>query len=260
MEGDRLRPIIFSEDFIFQSTPSAWRETSSASQISTWKSFQSTPSAWRETLLQRDAFHNVFNFNPLPPHGGRLLFDTEIGKFVLISIHSLRMEGDPIDGFPETVCVFISIHSLRMEGDTEHRCSSECDCYFNPLPPHGGRHCAVFRRFLLSLFQSTPSAWRETCVCWCFRRIVQFQSTPSAWRETDRPTVAFSPIRYFNPLPPHGGRPHCSAIALAIPGFQSTPSAWRETEYITYLNSLTEFQSTPSAWRETRCSLSSSCP
>ena len=56
-----------------------------------------------------------------------------------ISIHSLRMEGDKKGG---TVIgwIDISIHSLRMEGDVL---------------------CLVqFVKY--SLFQSTPSAWRET--------------------------------------------------------------------------------------------------
>ena len=56
--------------------------------------FQSTPSAWRETG----------NLSPDPDSS------------CLISIHSLRMEGD------ETLLIVkkkidISIHSLRMEGD-----------------------------------------------------------------------------------------------------------------------------------------------
>ena len=56
--------------------------------------FQSTPSAWRETA--------AIDFP---------------GEGVNISIHSLRMEGDVVAG----------AHLVR-------------DMYFNPLPPHGGRH------------------------------------------------------------------------------------------------------------------------
>ena len=56
-----------------------------------------------------------------------------------ISIHSLRMEGDNLS---KLSCreVIISIHSLRMEGDF------------------------IYLFLILSkiLFQSTPSAWRET--------------------------------------------------------------------------------------------------
>ena len=55
-------------------------------------------------------------FNPLPPHGGRLSYVSDIPSCVTISIHSLRMEGDTSSGyaFPGK---YISIHSLRMEGD-----------------------------------------------------------------------------------------------------------------------------------------------
>ena len=58
-----------------------------------------------------------------------------------ISIHSLRMEGDE-HRFLLFGKLLISIHSLRMEGDLV---ASLADS-----PP--------------AAFQSTPSAWRETCV------------------------------------------------------------------------------------------------
>ena len=78
--------------------------------------FQSTPSAWRET---------------------RTIVVPLTSK--LISIHSLRMEGDgeKTRGRRKPV---ISIHSLRMEGDIAYLNSlTENDPNFNPLPPHGGR-------------------------------------------------------------------------------------------------------------------------
>ena len=55
--------------------------------------FQSTPSAWRETRITDS------------PEG-----------VLIISIHSLRMEGDRVENM--NVCI---------------------RNYFNPLPPHGGR-------------------------------------------------------------------------------------------------------------------------
>ena len=102
------------------------------------------------------------HFNPLPPHGGRLynfddVFCVELfqstpsawretkafQKFIClyqhISIHSLRMEGD-FFCTSHSLHPFISIHSLRMEGD-------------QTSVPQGRRQ---------GLFQSTPSAWRET--------------------------------------------------------------------------------------------------
>ena len=81
--------------------------------------------------------------------------------FEEISIHSLRMEGDgyAVNGITSN---HISIHSLRMEGDLV-----------------SAKENQIFR-----VFQSTPSAWRETVaeVYFCL------------W------------LWYFNPLPPHGGR------------------------------------------------------
>ena len=63
-----------------------------------------------------------------------------------ISIHSLRMEGDKC-GKTNSYSILISIHSLRMEGD-------------------GSKLTAPRRK---AIFQSTPSAWRETrrsVGCW----------------------------------------------------------------------------------------------
>ena len=103
--------------------------------------FQSTPSAWRETTIPMFFFvpetisiHSLRmegdqpssrlspgfrDFNPLPPHGGRPLL-----------VH--------ING----VLFVISIHSLRMEGDCRHRYLKALQIHFNPLPPHGGRPSA----------------------------------------------------------------------------------------------------------------------
>ena len=145
--------------------------------------------------------------------------------------------------------------------------------YFNPLPPHGGRHAGKYVALDIVLFQSTPSAWRETVsekaagishrfqsTPSAWRETIQtytalptdeFQSTPSAWRETDSASRIFSPSSHFNPLPPHGGRQNDSGYTLVPNEFQSTPSAWRETIYDRIVGSKSTFQSTPSAWRET---------
>ena len=58
----------------------------------------------------------INDFNPLPPHGGRLVQNSPVPEIQKISIHSLRMEGDAIVNRP----VLVSRD-------------------FNPLPPHGGR-------------------------------------------------------------------------------------------------------------------------
>ena len=163
--------------------------------------------------MEGDAFFSdsgalMLDFNPLPPHGGRRHF-----LFHLLQ-HLEHFNPLPPHGgrriFPE---VYI------MESS-----------YFNPLPPHGGRHNPLKQAIFFQTFQSTPSAWRETIGSLSHIYIVlSFQSTPSAWRET---RVGILPVtarkisihslrmegditivlcgyfkRYFNPLPPHGGRP-----------------------------------------------------
>ena len=149
------------------------------------KVFQSTPSAWRETDSESTHENEEQNFNPLPPHGGRPQFYLSSFSRGEISIHSLRMEGDDIGRKRHTQDLKISIHSLRMEGDvaevyfclwlwyfnplpphggrpgkTIHQ--SGHNAYFNPLPPHGGRHSLLNSSAGIWAFQSTPSAWRET--------------------------------------------------------------------------------------------------
>ena len=50
------------------------------------------PHGGRRTTLGRCL--GRFDFNPLPPHGGRLVTVNDNFSAQLISIHSLRMEGD----------------------------------------------------------------------------------------------------------------------------------------------------------------------
>ena len=145
--------------------------------------FQSTPSAWRETRTGTRRRTGTRHFNPLPPHGGRPLHSIDLRQVCNISIHSLRMEGDPIS------CIRWAYRP-----------------HFNPLPPHGGRPVCPHVFLLSDIFQSTPSAWRETIVIIFIIAAGIFQSTPSAWRETKEPAQEITEIRDFNPLPPHGGR------------------------------------------------------
>ena len=146
----------------FQSTPSVWRETVFSVFYGKILPFQSTPSVWRET--QRATAQCLT---------------------VLISIHSLRVEGDvQFKVFPLQVIQFQSTPSVWRE-TVMH----------------------IFGNMLPCLFQSTPSVWRETG--WTYvppppppisihsLRVegdfqspstmslpALFQSTPSVWRET----------------------------------------------------------------------------
>ncbi len=237
----------------FQSTPSAWRETRIYNvDFYILPLFQSTPSAWRETMrtitspnnkhisinsllmevaIMLDCKHTaVFVFQSTPSAWRETLGSRISVDRTNISIHSLRMEGDATIAFARDLCLlfqstpsawretdydhtlypdsYISIHSLRMEGDQFVLLFRDIrNIHFNPLPPHGGRLLSAVFMTILSVFQSTPSAWRETVLVEVSLTRIPFQSTPSAWRETN-----------------------CAVFRrFLLSLFQSTPSAWRET-------------------------------
>ena len=79
--------------------------------------FQSTPSAWRETtdLFSFRLLMNI-SIHSLRMEGDCIYYSTLVTHF--ISIHSLRMEGDSAMEYLIQLGI-ISIHSLRMEGDSK---------------------------------------------------------------------------------------------------------------------------------------------
>ena len=185
MEGDQLAIRSGQYKKLFQSTPSAWRETEQVTDDRLSRNPISIHSLRMEGDFDRGVTSaTVSHFNPLPPHGGRPS---------TVKIPSWRYE--------------ISIHSLRMEGDGNAADNPASERYFNPLPPHGGRLSAIDILVFPTEFQSTPSAWRETLNFGLGCDIIDisihslrmegdglegkaffmrflFQSTPSAWRET----------------------------------------------------------------------------
>ena len=156
-----LVPYQIAEQLVFQSTPSAWRETKKGGTVIGWIDI-----SIHSLRMEGDNLRNCLDdthehFNPLPPHGGRLWDEmpsvagrtfqstpsawreTEHllrrNRQLLISIHSLRMEGD---------CVLVVIYKLMLHfnplpphGGRQHNCGNTSRGYFdfNPLPPHGGR-------------------------------------------------------------------------------------------------------------------------
>ena len=80
----------------------------------------------------------VGNFNPLPPHGGRLL--PTLHQFGHQKFQSTPSAWRETTGTPKRLSyTAISIHSLRMEGDVSDNQFRQTKRHFNPLPPHGGR-------------------------------------------------------------------------------------------------------------------------
>ena len=193
----------------------------------TSKPFQSTPSVWRETL----------------------------------------------QSFCDSPQGWISIHSLRVEGDSILRSAQPAGSNFNPLPPCGGRQIIEPELFDRVQFQSTPSVWRETIdYARCSNlssisihslrvegdlrshatRMRHTISIHSLRVEGDNAWLRLSDtMRYFNPLPPCGGRRWWSHWCRHTQKFQSTPSVWRETTGRIEDRKRDKFQSTPSVWRET---------
>ena len=215
---------------LFQSTPSAWRETQGRPAIYR-RSFISIHSLRMEgdftTVI---AFYFGTHFNPLPPHGGRQNDLTIVNTALVISIHSLRMEGDLSLFSKHFTNIHISIHSLRMEGDAGVVVTLIGFCIsIHSLRMEGDvRIPTTTARVLLISIHSLRMEGDSD-----IEEMIRHE-------------------KYFNPLPPHGGRRTIGNLDANCGRFQSTPSAWRETATCTrVLHILSRFQSTPSAWRET---------
>ena len=190
-EGDIQQGAVCVHLFRFLSTPSARRATEPpARRTGMLRIFLSTPSARRAT------------------RGGNL-----DRLCVVISIHALREEGDPLrvyspDGrfdfyprpprggrrggrrgnpLPES----ISIHALREEGDRRRASRLRRGNYFYPRPPRGGRRPT----------RTTTSA------------AIGFLSTPSARRATQLHAEGTESTGNFYPRPPRGGRRCCLGTA-----------------------------------------------
>ena len=258
------RPICSRADTMFrkfQSTPSAWRETTSTAFTFSVSDFNPLPPhggrrelggyKWKNgdfnplpphggRLRGRHPGHQTTDyFNPLPPHGGRLRENSSPGGgLVFQSTPSAWRETPYFAQIPAEE--FISIHSLRMEGDASSWIALRRKLNFNPLPPHGGRPGTGAGQPLGILFQSTPSAWRET-----FSGIVLISrpnisihslrmegdntmrektrnfgiSIHSLRMEGDLCNCNFLPhTNHFNPLPPHGGRLVFTSHSQTLPG------------------------------------------
>ena len=171
----------------------------------------------------------------------------------LISIHSLRVEGDTFSNFliliqlrfqstpsvwRETMSstlsdtktiVFQSTPSVWRETVPFTTLASGAK-NFNPLPPCGGRHpeqLDLEQEEKISIHSLRVEG--DVPVVGILQFGLRFQSTPSVWRETSVLVFLRSYAGNFNPLPPCGGRPPRHDPPVITMPFQSTPSVWRET-------------------------------
>ena len=172
----------------------------------TWK-FQSTPSTRRETIrgntyyaLDNISIHSlhtegdnnrsfknliIINFNPLPPHGGRLVESPRSEQNLSFqSTPSTRRETlIPWRFFPGNY----HFNPLPPHGGRPAETGGEIATAinFNPLPPHGGRRT---NKLPYSLRESISihSLHTEGDKIYYYHTLLQksFQSTPSTRRET----------------------------------------------------------------------------
>ena len=146
--------------------------------------FQSTPSTRRETDFESLFYKTSEHFNPLPPHGGRLMIFTALAN----------------------AAIFQSTPSTRRETCTAYKILVSTPSHFNPLPPHGGRQQCTNPHFRGIIFQSTPSTRRETMGSISNNHTFHI-SIHSLHTEGDLDNVSTLHFAsHFNPLPPHGGR------------------------------------------------------
>ena len=101
--------------------------------------FQSTPSVGRETYNALWVILHAFRFQSTPSVGRETRYEGKKMPWDIISIHSLRGEGDAFGSWVYLIGSCISIHSLRGEGDARKQYYNVCVDDFNPLPPWGGR-------------------------------------------------------------------------------------------------------------------------
>ena len=146
-----------------------------------------------------------------------------------ISIHSLRMEGDPDTPAPTAAGkTFQSTPSVWRETCRGFPIRPP-KLYFNPLPPYGGRlSCLMMVQFFVYFNPLPPYGGRHVDLGDGAVRIDHFNPLPPYGGRLS--VRLHSEIPYhFNPLPPYGGRLIRSYRFIWTAVFQSTPSVWRET-------------------------------
>ena len=179
----------------------------------------------------------------------------------LISIHALRVEGDP--GLGDIINAFMNFYPRPPGGGRHHIGRIRCAVYyFYPRPPGGGRR----RRILTTFFRKGISihALRvEGDFLSCFYPprfpTISIHALRVEGDSDDR--APHQACGYFYPRPPGGGRPGnrwfnelkygISIHALRVEGdrerrcdlerrarFLSTPSGWRATFFKIFLKNL----------------------
>ena len=137
--GWRKIAVVHFSSRLFQSTPSVWRVTRVfLNAVYILQVFQSTPSVWRVTENTYVIKLPRSDFNPHPPCGGWLILVFKNSVTPVISIHTLRVEGDSLMPFCESFASNFNPHPPC--GGWRFNSRKKCTFagYFNPHPPCGG--------------------------------------------------------------------------------------------------------------------------
>ena len=215
------------------------RDNSSRLNSPTPTKFQSTLPAWGETWPTAWVRPPAKDFNPLSPHGERLLKGvkaTKIKKFQ----STLPAWGETIRRICTGGLTIISIHSPRMGRDTPTWGWEFIRENFNPLSPHGERpNCGAKMDGEGDISIHSPRMGRDYMVVYNKTRRKNFNPLSPHGERRLMPRTAYphkiisihSPrmgrdqsgqhqffqLADFNPLSPHGERPYCC-------GSHSSPS------------------------------------
>ena len=198
-------------------------------------------------------------------------------KWIAISIHALRVEGDAGQTGEHTETSHF--YPRPPGGGRPGRVAGDCESSdFYPRPPGGGRHTAFIKTEApTDEFLSTPSGWRATTFHTLFHGCNSGISIHALRVEGDFPIgIPTSKSRSISihALRVEGDHFHVCALvevaisihALRVEGdltgrskkartrrFLSTPSGWRATVSAFTLKAANLlFLSTPSGWRATR--------
>ena len=148
-----------------------------------------------------------FYFYPRPPRGGRPSTSaTGILSLLFLSTPSAR-RATGVGWLMQIGKSYFYPRPPRGGRPPSAKIKNNC-AYFYPRPPRGGRPGDGSEVTLTLRFLSTPSARRATPPKLAdMLRVYLFLSTPSARRATCGPGRLRTPLGYFYPRPPRGGRP-----------------------------------------------------
>ena len=190
---------------IFLSTPSVWRATPPRVKWKIWLLFLSTPSVWRATPLCRLRFLSPRDFYPRSPCGGRRSsWRCRFNALLFLSTPSVWRAT--LNNAKRDLIKMISIHALRVEGDPSRQAPATRRPNFYPRPPCGGRlQNADLQLRVADFYPRPPCGGRPR---FKVAGVANVEISIHALRvEGDcRPAHPLARSTYFYPRPPCGGR------------------------------------------------------